>query len=114
MTQELIPVLSAANAAVTQTGAAILARNLMFASLQNVSTGTAVGTMKLQFSNDIITTPALTPVNWTDIPSATVAITAASVTGIPITNLCYQYIRVVYTFTSGTGTISANLKTIGA
>ncbi len=90
---------------------AIPAQFLLSCSLQVASTG-LVGTAKLQFSNDKVQ-GSTQPTNWTDIPSATVSVTGAGVFGIPKTDLAYEWIQVVYTNSSGTGTLSANLHTYG-
>lgn len=103
--------LNAADASTNQTSAAIDTREDVYISVHNISTGTATGTVKLQASNDSITS-GTTPTNWVDIPSATVSITAASNTTIP-SQLCnYNYVRVVFTFTAGTGTITSKVKTL--
>lgn len=95
---------------------ALTAQNLFQCSVQMVCTGSAAGTLKVQASND--TRPGalpsqVTPTNWSDIPSATVTVTGAGTYLIPKIDICYQYIRLVYTNT-GTGTIAANLKALGA
>jgi len=103
--------LNAADASTNQTSAAIDVREDVYISVHNISTGTATGTVKLQGSNDNITS-GTTPTNWVDIPSASVAITAASQTTIPSQLISYMYVRVVYTFTSLTGTITSKVKTM--
>jgi hypothetical protein len=101
-------------AAASVNSAAIPSENLLYISAQLAATGSAAGTMKLQASNDNTNGEDNTvPTNWSDIPSATVSVSGAGAFLIPITNLCYQYVRVVYT-NSGTGTISIVIKAIGA
>ena len=97
-------------AAATVTTAAIPSLNLFSCSAQVTATGSAAGTLKIQASNDDI--PNGPPVNFSDIPSATIAVSGAGTFLIPKTDLCYQYIRLVYT-NSGTGTISVVLKALG-
>lgn len=104
-------VINGGDASGNLTSAAIDANQLLSISVQSVSTGTAAGTLKLQFSNDAPSNISA-PTNWTDIPSATVSVTAASTVGIAKTELCYRFVRVVYTFTSGTGTITANIMAL--
>lgn len=101
-------------AAATVNSAAIPALNLFYCSAQLIATGGAAGTFKLQASNDDPHgAPAqIAPTNWNDIPSATVAVTGAGSYLIPKTELCYQWVRVVYTNT-GAGTIAANFKGLG-
>src|SRR5579872_4422788 len=83
---------------------AIPTQNVLSVSAQAVATGGSVaGTAKLQASNDNVTTGSgAVPTNWTDIASATVSVSAAGTFLIPKTEICYQWIRVVYT-NSGTG-----------
>lgn len=115
------PVLSALNNATTN-GSAIPADNILQVSVQVVSTGTPTGVVKLQYSNDpnqgLVNDSnySLVPVHWSDIPSASVAVNAAGVFSIPITTICYGFIRAVYTDGSGgagTGTTSVNMKSNG-
>lgn len=95
-------------------GPAIDTTNVLYGSVQAVVTGTFAGTLKVQFSNDIVN-PQVGPSNWTDIPSATVSLTgSAGVFGIPKFDCCYKWIRIVVSTSGGTGTVTANLNTIGA
>lgn len=93
---------SAASATSTQ---AAEVNMMKLASVQVVATGTLVGTLKLQFSNDIPTISGIgaTPINWTDIPSASVAVSGAGSFAIAPINIAYNWIRAVYTKTSSTG-----------
>lgn len=103
-------------AAATVSSTALSAQNLFQCSAQIVCTGSAAGTLKIQASNDaaIGNFPTLfVPTHWNDVPSATVTVTGAGSYLIPKTDICYQYVRLVYTNT-GTGTIAANLKALGA
>lgn len=71
-------------------------------------TGSPVGTLKIQGANNKDGT-------WKDIPtsqadgsvSTTISISAAGGTIFNVAEIAFRYLRVVYTFTSGTGTISA-------
>lgn len=81
--------------------------NIYSASVQVVSTGSAsAGTCVLQGSNDLPTygspypTNNFTPTNWTNIANATTTISGASTFLIPVTNICHQFLRVVYTSTA--------------
>jgi len=94
--------------AATVTTSAIPALNLFSASIQIAATGSAAGTLKLQASND-----DTSPSNWSDVPSAFVGVTGAGAYLIPKTDLCYQFVRLVYANT-GTGTISVTFKALGA
>lgn len=99
-------------AAATITSPAIPAYNLFACSLQVTTTGSSAGTAILQASNDDPQDNSA-PSNWTAIPSATVTVSGAASVMIPKIDLCYQFVRVVYTNT-GTGTISARFKALGA
>ena len=102
----LIPLQNSGNI----TSAAICSRNLIACSVQITATTGASGTLKLQVSND--DTPGQLPVNFSDISGASVTVTGAGAFLIPKLDLCYEFVRLVYTNT-GTGTITANLKALG-
>lgn len=110
--------LVAADASIDQAGGYMDARQLLSVSLQAVMTGTSSGAVKLQFSNDIVNPiqpKGAEPVNWSDITNATVTITGtAGAFAILKVDLCYQYIRAVYTHNNGSaGTITVNMKGLG-
>lgn len=96
-------------------GPAIDTSQILQISLQAIVTGSSpTGTIKIQASNDICTTANLpaasfTPTNWTDISGATVSYSAVGAVIIPKLDLCYRFIRIVNTFTSGTGTVAVNV-----
>lgn len=113
MRQENIIVIPS-QAAATITSAAILSENLFSCSVQiDAVGGGAAGVAKLQASNDVPVAANAVPTNWSDIPSGTVSISGDGAFLIPKTDLSYQYIRLIYT-NSGTGTVSARLKALGA
>lgn len=94
--------------------AAIDAENLFQVSAQIATTGGAsAGTLKMQASNDDPTAGGAAPTNWNDVSGASVVVNAAGAFLIPKTEICYQYIRFVYTATGG-GTISVRVKGLGA
>lgn len=77
-------------------------------SCQIIASGTIAGAVKLQYSNDAQNTFGL-PTNWSDVPSATVTLTGtAGIFSIPKTDLCYNFVRVVFTVSGGTGSVTAN------
>jgi len=107
----IIPAQVAAN--VTSTALATV--NTFYVSAQIIATGPIVGALKLQASNDNPSNPNQSPAsNWSDIPSATVSVSAAGVFLIPKTDLCYRWIRAVYTHTSGTGTVTVNIEALAS
>lgn len=104
----IIPVQTAA----TITTAAIPSLNLFECSAQITATGSAAGTLIIQASNDYVVASGAVPVNWSAIPLATIAVSGAGSFLIPKIDLCYEYVRLVYTNT-GTGTISVRFKALG-
>jgi len=83
-------------------------------SVNVIATGTLVGSIKLQQSNDKLGIIGSTsPTNWVDIASKTVAVTAAGVFTIPTFDISAGFVRAVYTATSGTGNITAQIHAIG-
>jgi len=89
-------------------------RNLIVASFQIVFTGAPVGTMKLQCSNDVyeyLKQPGIQPAatNWTDVADSALSVTAAGDIVYNLTSLGFDQIRVVYTRSSGTGTMSIRM-----
>lgn len=110
--------LNAINAATAgaQNSSQIDSRLLFSMSVQVVAAGAPVGVVKVQVSNDegsSIPIP-FSPTNWVDLPSISVAISASGNFLIPKFDLCYNYVRIVYTKTSGTGSITAEVKSLGA
>lgn len=105
----------------TQTGAAFWVGQICSASFVPIfGDVTAAGTVKIQASNDIPPsgtvavkyTPAST--SWADIPSATSTIASGVGPAIVIDNMCFAYIRAVYTKVSGgTTTVTVNMNQIG-
>lgn len=116
MRQSLIQAMNAVDASIDENSSAISSKELLSCSLQAVVTGTSTGTLKLQFSNDIVDpiNPPQVPTSWSDIPSATVSVSGAGVVLIPKTDLCYEFIRVAFVHGNGAaGHITANVKTLG-
>lgn len=99
-------------AAATVTTAALPALNLFYCSAQIAATGSAAGTLKFQASNDDPVAANAVPVNWSDIPGATVTVSGVGAFLIPKIELSYQYVRLVY-INTGTGTISIVFKALG-
>lgn len=94
-----------------QTSSAMDAKNFVYMTVHNSSTSTAAGAVKVQGSNDLPTTG--NPSNWVDIASQTVNVTAASQTTIPTFIPNFMWVRLVYTFSSGTGTVTSQVKLTG-
>lgn len=76
-------------------------------SVQSTYTGTPTGTLKLQCSNDGVT--------FSDVPTATVSLAgAAGSTLWNIPDAYYRFVRISYTATSGTGSVTSVLVGKGA
>lgn len=75
-------------------------------SCQAVWTGSPVGTLKIQVSGDIVADCTL-PTNWVDYTNSSYAVSAAGNLLWNSGQANYRCVRVVYTKTSGTGTINA-------
>lgn len=108
-------VLDAVIVSADRTTAAIDASQLYAASIQAViPSGTATGTLTIQFSNDAPGPAA--PANWSTITGASVAVGAAGTFIIVKTDLCYRWIRVKYTDGSSgaaTGALTVMLQAQG-
>lgn len=78
---------------------------------------TAAGTVKLQASNDVPEAGQLatfSPTNWVDIADATATVTSGGAVLIPMTQICYQWIRVVWTASvDGTSNMTASINVQG-
>lgn len=73
-------------------------------AVQFALTGTLAGTIKLQASIDDL--------NYVDIPDSIISVNGADVFLVSIAYFAYKYVRVVYTRTSGSGTINAKINLI--
>lgn len=70
-------------------------------------TGSPVGSLSLQASNDPAEPNGAAPSNWVTLASpAAVAISAAGTTFLNVPDVFYRWVRLVYTATSGTGAVS--------
>ena len=91
---------------VTINGPAMCLEGSLHFSFQIKWTGTPTGTLKLQMSNDIDATVT----DWEDIPGSSVAIAGAAGQQVyNYSNAPFRWVRVVYTATSGSGTLSKAL-----
>ena len=73
-------------------------------SIQATWTGTPVGTVKAQGSNNV----AL--LGWTDITDSISAVSGPGTYLLNVERPSYSFVQFVYTFTSGTGTMNAVLN----
>lgn len=85
-------------------------------SAQFVFTGAPVGSLKVQVSDDPYVNAqnvVQVPTNWTDLANSATAIAAAGDITYNVNLAFYNWIRFVYTRTSGTGTINGRLNIKG-
>lgn len=84
-------------------------------SIIRSSSGSNAGTLKLQGSNDqdASNMPNFAPTNWVDIPSKSVTVTAGAIAVIEAVQLCYAYVRHVWTPSAGAGTIAVDINKQG-
>ncbi len=75
-------------------------------SFQAIYTGSPTGTLKIQVSND--------QTNWEDYTGSSQSISAAGTFMWDIVNTSVSYIRLFYTFSSGTGVLNVNVFAKGA
>ena len=66
--------------------------------IQCIYTGSPVGSLKAQASNN--------GTDWSDVTGSTVAVSAADNTVYNFANVAYIKLRIVYTRTSGTGSLT--------
>jgi hypothetical protein len=79
--------------------------NMVGFCIQAVYTGTPTGTLKLQASADAFkyanASQPQAPTNWTDVGDSSESITAAGSTMWSVDAVYYNFVRLVYTDTSG-------------
>jgi len=110
-----------ASAVVDQPGITLDGSQLVYCSAQAVVTGSnPTGTLNLQMSNDppkglsVDSSGKPIPVNWSNIPSATVTITGNGPFLIPNTVLSYRWVRAFFVHGNGaSGNIVVNMETTG-
>jgi len=78
-------------------------------AIQADYTGTFSGSLKLQVSND----EADSVVNWVDLTGSSIAITSAGSYIWNVKQVAYRAVRVVYTYTSGSVTLSLSITNKG-
>lgn len=83
-------------------------------SIQLVFTGTPGGNFKLQCSNDpgridseAISNQASDVSNWTDVADSALVVSAAGNVVWDVQNVGYNWVRVVWTATSGSGSLTS-------
>lgn len=79
-------------------------------SVQAVITGTPTGTIELQASNDVVTSSAAGPVNWTTITESEADITSSGTYMVNYELPSYSWVRLVYNRVGGSGTMNARIN----
>lgn len=84
-------------------------------SIQAVWTGSPVGTLKIQVSNDIVAVapganPAANVTHWSDYTGSSTAVSGAGDITYNMTFVGYRWVQLVYTKTSGSGTLNATFS----
>lgn len=77
-------------------------------AIQADYSGTFSGSLKLQVSND-----SDTVTNWVDLANSSVAITSAGSYLWNVKQVAYRAVRVVYTYTSGSVTLTLSITNKG-
>lgn len=121
MITEPVKIITSGNMAGSLSSSGLDMFNMAIGSIQAVFTGSPVGTLKLQISNDIVPTPtagaanlASNVVNWTDYTGSSQSISAAGNFMWILDATGYRWLRLVYTFSSGTGTLNVTACNKGA
>lgn len=87
------------------------------ASATLVTTGDVAGTAKFQASNDVCASSNVaqefTPTHWADVPSATATCSAAGTKLIAKFDCSYRWLRIVFTPTAGSGSVSVLVNAVG-
>jgi len=103
-------IINGASAAVNQNSVVLDTSHVLSLSIHTTTTGTSTGTISVQASNDV-DKPV---VNWSPVPTFTSSVTAAGSYLIPKFDVCYAWMRIVFTATNAAaGTVTVKIKTIG-
>lgn len=110
-----IPIATALSLAGNAHSIGVDVRSYSNLSIQAIWTGTPTGTIQVQVSDDIVPAsqsgdPAANVVNWSNYTGQSSALAgAAGSTLFQLFNAGYSWVRLNYTFTSGTGSLNAIL-----
>lgn len=95
-------IISQADMSASFNSKAILLDQIYGFSFQAVFTGSPVGSFKLQASNDDVKNESDVS-NWTDVADSTAAVNAAGDLTYNYEGCFFKWVRIVYTFSSGSG-----------
>lgn len=104
--------LTAADLSFSQTSNPLFVEDYDRGSIQATFSGSPVGTVSLQISNDQGVNPTSNPadvkgvVNWTTLPAYTQAISASGSVVWSLEEITWSWARISYTRTSGTGSLT--------
>lgn len=107
-----VKVINAANMSASFNSSPILLDQIYGFSFQSIFTGSPNGSFKLQCSNDNVQTESQVS-NWTDIAGTSQAITASGSLLYNVNYAFYMWVRVVYTFSSGSGSCNVTYASKG-
>ncbi len=106
--------IQSANADADRTSSAWNVNQIVSASFMlQTADATMAGTLKIQCSNQNPSPSGnsinnnFAPTVWADVPNATATVTAGAAPAIVIPNMCFQFVRVVFTRSAGA---AANFK----
>lgn len=110
--------LPSSDASISETSLPGLLAHAWGYSVQVILTGAPVGTLKLQGSSDPVPDANFSAanyavVNWTDVANSSQAVTGAGTVAYDVVKSAYNWVRVVYTAASGSGTITVQFVTKG-
>lgn len=103
--EKLTTVIDAVSMAATINSDGIDLQGMRHYSFHAVYTGSPNGTLKLQVSNDKVSQPSLVS-NWSDYTGSSTTIAAAGNTFYKVERDGERWARLVFTFSSGTGSLS--------
>lgn len=112
-------ILNAGDASGSLTSSAFWLDQIYVLAIQAKITGSTAGTIKLQGSADLGSTNATNPaagagiVTWTDIADSSTSVNGTGSVTWNYQGVGYEWIRVVYTRVSGTGSITCTVNAKG-
>lgn len=114
-----VVLLNAGDASGNLTSTAGLIAHVFGFNIQIVITGSPVGVLKLQGSSDPVPDAQFppsgnwVPTNWTDIKDSSVNVTGAGTVDYDVGDAFFNFVRVVYSSSSGTGTMTIRMNAKG-
>ena len=110
--------LPSSDASITEISLPGLLAHVWGYSVQAIFTGTPVGSIRLQGSSDPAPDANFSAanypvVNWTDIANSTQVVSGAGTVAYDVVKTGYNWVRAIYTASSGTGTVTIQFVTKG-